>query len=196
MIFVKVYTFDFLEQAMDLINDHHIWSDMNNFVGMVDAANPFSGCSPSPIGHLDEVVDGSWYRSSFAECQRHANGEDFLMLGVIAYCDKTGTDVNMHAGLEPFTFTFTIFNRHCWYKTEAWHLLGYMPNIDMKSSASKKQKRGTMLGKGMSTHNYHKCLSYILKSFIENQGWDAPIYADIRIGNLVSQRCLFFPWHI
>jgi len=57
--FVKVYTFDFLEQVMDLINDHHIWSDMNNFIGMVDPNNPFSGYSPSPFGCLDEVVDGS-----------------------------------------------------------------------------------------------------------------------------------------
>jgi len=84
---------------------------MNNFIGTVDPNNPFSGHSPSPFGCLDEVVDGSWYWSSYAECEKHANGEDFLMLGVIAYCDKTGTDVNMlHAGLEPFTFTLTIFN--------------------------------------------------------------------------------------
>jgi len=123
---------------MDLINNHHIWSDMNNFIGMVDPTNPFSGHSPSPFGYLDEVVDGSWYQPSYAECEKHANEEDFLMLGVIAYCDKTGTNVNMHAGLDPFTFTLTIFDCQCCYKTEAWHLLGYIPDIDMKSSASKK----------------------------------------------------------
>ena len=50
---------------------------------------------------------------TYAECKQMAGDEDFLMLGVILYFDKTGTDVYQRAGLELLSFTFTIFNREC-----------------------------------------------------------------------------------
>jgi len=42
--------------------------------------------------------------------QTIANGEHFMVLGLICYCDKTGTDVYQQHSLEPFSFTFCMFN--------------------------------------------------------------------------------------
>ena len=56
--------------------------------------NPFSGKSPREDGLLDELVDGNWYKQTYEECKSIAGSEDFLVLGVILYCDKTGTDTN------------------------------------------------------------------------------------------------------
>jgi len=99
------------------------------------------------------------------------------------YCDKTGTDVYQHAGLEPVSFTFTIFNQECQYKSEAWHVLGYIPDLDMKSSAYKTKQRLGAKGKGRPCCNYHTCLSQIQQSYLKFQGKDEPIYAWIWIGD-------------
>jgi len=98
---------------MDLINDVNIWGNLDNFKGTVDPENPFSGKSPREDGLFDEIVDSNWYKKTYEECKSIAGNEDFLILGVILYCDKTGTDMYQRAGLEPLSFTFTIFNREC-----------------------------------------------------------------------------------
>ena len=137
----EIIYYDFKEQALDLIHDIGIWGNLDNFKGTVDPKNPFSGQTPRTYGLLDEVIDGAWYKKTYAECKQMAGNEDFLVLGVILYCDKTGTDVYQRAGLEPLSFTFTIFNCECRYRSEAWCVLRYVPDIEMKSSADKAKQR-------------------------------------------------------
>jgi len=131
----EIIYYDFKEQALDLIHDIGIWGNLDNFKGTIDPKNPFSGQTPRTDGLLDEVIDGAWYKQTYAECKQMAGNEDFLVLGVILYWYKTGTDMYQRAGLEPMSFTFTIFNRDCRYRSEAWHVLGYVPDLQMKSSA-------------------------------------------------------------
>jgi hypothetical protein len=189
----EIIWYDFKEQALDLIHDIGIWGNLNNFKGTIDPNNPFSGRSPRSDGLLDEVVDGAWYKRTFNECKEMAGDEDFLVLGVILYCDKTGTDVYQRAGLEPLSFTFTIFNRECRYRSEAWHVLGYVPDLEMKSSAYKTKQRLGLMGKGRPCRNYHTCLRQILCSLKKYQGKDVPIREWIRIGDHVAKKRLFFP---
>ena len=189
----EIIWYDFKEQAMDLIHDIGIWGDLDNFEGTIDPKNPFSGQSPRTDGLLDEVVDGAWYNKTYAECKEIAGDEDFLVLGVILYCDKTGTDVNQRAGLEPLSFTFTNFNRKCRYRSEAWRVLGYVPDLEMKSTAYKTKQRLGLMGKGRSCRNHHTCLSKIVETLKKFQGKDEPIREWIRIGDHVSKRRLFFP---
>jgi len=59
-----------------------------------------------------------------------------------------GTNVYQRAGLEPLSFTFTIFNRECQCRSEAWHVLGYVPDLEMKSCAYKAKQRLGVMGKG------------------------------------------------
>ena len=75
---------------------------------LLNHENSFSGKSPRKDGLLDEIVDGAWYRKTYDECKTIAGDEIFLVLGVVMYCDKTGTDVYQCAGLEPLSFTFTM----------------------------------------------------------------------------------------
>jgi len=188
----EIICYDFKEQAMDLIQDIDLWGNMDNFIGTVDPENPFSGKSPRKDGLLDEIVDGAWYRKTYDECKTIAGDENFLVLGVVMYCDKTGTDVYQCAGLEPLSFTFTIFNCECRFKSEAWHVLGYVPDLEMKSSAYKTKQRLGAKGKGRPCQNYHTCLRKIMKSYIDNQGKEEPIYLWIRIGEKGSFIRVFF----
>jgi len=64
-------------------------------------------------------VDGAWYQRTYAECKEIAGDEDFMSLGAILHCDKTFNNVYQRAGIEPLSFTFTILNRECRYKSEA-----------------------------------------------------------------------------
>jgi len=153
----EIICYDFKEQALDLIQDIDLWGNLDNFIGTIDPENPFSGKSPRQDGLLDEIVDGAWYRRTYDQCKNIAGDEPFLILGVVMYYDKTATDVYQRAGLEPLSFTFTIFNRECRYKSEAWCVLGYIPDLEMKSSAYKAKKCLGAKGKGRPCRNYHTC---------------------------------------
>jgi len=187
----EIIWYDFKEQALDLIHDIGIWGNLENFEGTIDPKNPFSGQSPRTDGLLDEVVDGAWYKKTYAECKEIAGDDDFFILGVILYCDKTGTDVNQRAGLEPISFTFTNFNHECRYRSEAWRVLGYVPDLEMKSTAYKTKQRLGLMGKGRSCRNYHTCLKYILESLKKFQGKDHVIKEWVHIGDHVSKKRFF-----
>jgi len=80
-----------LSQAMDLIYNHEIWGNKNNFTGTIDMGDPFNSFM---------LWQQSWWRSwwclVYKNCARMCKGSKwrtFLVLGLICYCDKTGTDV-------------------------------------------------------------------------------------------------------
>ena len=83
--------------------------NLDNFIGTIDPENPFSGKSPRQDGLLDEIVDGAWYRITYDQCKNIAGNEPFLVLGVVMYCDKTGTDVYLLLHL-PFSTGNVITN--------------------------------------------------------------------------------------
>ena len=162
---IPLIRYDFLDQAKDLINDHELWGDLDNFDGTINC-NPDYYFSTKPTSKnnmmVDEVVSGKWYCKTYKTCSKIAGTEKFLILGVICYCDKTGTDVNQRNSLEPLSFTFTIFNRKCRYRTSSWRLLGYLPDFDIKSKASKSIGRSSSVGRRQATRNYHRCLEQLL----------------------------------
>jgi len=192
---ISVIRHNFLSQAMDLIYDHEIWGNMSNFVGTVDINDPFN---PLKYGRcdnkVDEVVDGSWYKNTVKECVKIANGERFVVFGIVCYCDKTGTDIYQRNSLEPLSFTFCVFNRECRYKTSSWRTLGQLPDFDLSSSATHCIAREGFIGKGRSIRNFHACLETILSPFVENQGVKKPIYANICFGEKVAMCRVFFPF--
>jgi len=190
---VSVVYYDFLDQVNDLLNDISIWGDESNFEGTVDMKNPFSNDFIRSDEYVDEVNDGHWFCETNEECKHIAGDDPYLVLPVIGYIDKTGTDVNQRNKLEPFSFTLSILNRCCRYRTNAWRVLGFMPDLEHKSSAAITRGRSGPVGKGRMARNYHRCLAVILQSFMKQQGKDIPIYGTVRIGNFVARRRLFFP---
>jgi len=185
----------FLSQAMDLIHDHEIWGNENNFKGTVDMDDPFDCYRYGRCDNkVDEVVDGVWYKKTVEECEKIAKGERFVVMGLIFYCDKTGTDVNQRNSLEPFSFTFCLFNRECRYNTAAWRTLGYVPDFDKMSSATHSISRGGYIGKGRTIRNFHKCLEILMDPMFRNQGDITPLYANVRFGDKVAICRVFFPF--
>jgi len=184
---ITVIRQNFLTQAMDLIHDHEIWGDCNNFTGTVSMDDPYNSFKHGRSDKkVDEVVDGIWYRQTVEECAKIAKGERFLVLGLIFYCDKTGTDVNQRNSLEPVSFTFCLFNRQCRYKTAAWHTLGYIPDFENMSSAMHSFSHGGFIGKSRSCRNFHACLEVLLSPLIGGQGKDIAIHANVRFGDMVA----------
>jgi len=66
--------------------------------------------------------------------------------------------------LEPLSFTLTNFNCEYRYHSESWRVLGYVPDLEMKSTAYKTKQKLGLVGKGRSCRNYHTCLKHILES--------------------------------
>jgi len=71
--------------------------------------------------------------------------------------------------------------------------LGFIPNLEHKSSAAITCGCSSLIGKGRASRNYHQCLSQILSLLSHNQGLQKPIYGSIQIGDIVARRHLFFP---
>ncbi len=159
----------------------------SNFIGTVDMNDPFN---PLKYGHcnnkIDEIVDGSWYKNTVKECEKIAKGECFIVLGIVCYCDKTGTDIYQRNSLEPFSFTFCVFNRECRYKTSSWHTLGQLPDFNLLSSATHYVAHEGFIGKGRSIQNFHTCLETILSPLFANQMIKKPIYANVCFGEKVA----------
>jgi len=181
---------------MDLIHDHEIWGNETNFIRTINMGDPFN---PFKYGRcdnkVDEVVDGAWYKHTVLECAKIAKGEHFLVFGPICYCDKTGTDVYQQNSLEPFSFTFCVFNQECRYKSNAWHTLGQIPDLDSLLSASHCTCHAGYKGKSCSICNFHSCLEDIVGPLIDDQGFSKPIYANVCLE--IRLLCVeFFPFGI
>jgi len=185
--YVNVVYYDFLEQVNDLLNDSTIFSDINNFISMIDMNDPFGNKRPPQNGLIDEVHDAKWYQDTVIHFGTIANGEPYLLLPIIGYVDKTGTDVNQRNKVELFSFTLSILNCQCQFTSKAWQVLGFVPNLEHKSLAAITRGRSGHIGKGKTSRNYHHCLSIILESFIRNQGLEEPVYGFVRIGDQVAR---------
>ena len=136
---VHIVHYDFLEQWNDLHQDNQLWGDLSCLC--VDPNNPFSGSPSRQDGMVDEVVDGHWYRSTRAYIIQNlvTPGEPYLIDPQILYADKTGTDQYQRWGVEPFLFTSALLNRQARNKASSWRPLGFLPDLDLKSSAAKKR---------------------------------------------------------
>jgi hypothetical protein len=71
--------------------------------------------------------------------------------------------------LEPVLFTLGVFSRKLRNQTRAWRILGFIPDLQLTSSALKKSARSRLVGKGIGERNYHTCLGVVLHSYIKCQ---------------------------
>jgi len=127
---------NFLDQVHYLLNDISIWGEECNFKGTINMEDPFSNEPIHVDGFVDEIIDAEWYKKTNAPCKDLCPNEPYLILPVVGYIDKTGTDVNQRNKLEPFSFTLGILNHSCHYQLKAWRVLGFMSDLEHKSSAA------------------------------------------------------------
>ena len=189
----KLVYYQFLDQVKDLNADLSIFGDLNNLC--VDPSDPFGGNPGCTDGLVDELVDAEWYQKTRRDIEDNLvkDGEPFLVLPVVMYVDKTGVDTFQRYGVEPLMFTIGIIRRKLRNKAEAWRLLGLLPDLNLKSSASQKRDRDSEFGKSRHARNYHRCLAKVLESFVNNQGFKEPLYGQFRLGPYIQKVRLFFP---
>lgn len=180
---VSCIAFKFQAQFTDLLEDGRIFHNINNLV--VNQNDPFA-VYENQDGRLDEILDGTWYPSSVSRLRSHpvtpfVDGIDFLV-PLVLYCDKTGTSINQRHPLEPFLFTLGIIRRSVRNNPAAWRALGFIPDLEAKSSAEKAFIRSK--NTGYTTQTYHLCLEYILKGIQEVQ--ERGIVHWLRLGDVAK----------
>ena len=164
----QVIRFDFYEQVMDLLGTTEIFANPENLNINIDPKDKNARWRPyvPPEGeeNLDDVLDGKWYQET-VEFQVTTRFGKVFWVPIIIYVDKTGTDAFQRHGLEPVIFTTPLIKCELRNHPKAWRILGFIPDLEGKSSAVKQKANQSEATKGISVRNYHKCLSVVLETF-------------------------------
>ncbi len=126
---VSIVFFTFLDQVHDFTEWYHNMVWWIKFWRHCTHGHPFSNDQTRNDGFVDEIHDAHWYHLTNDKCKCISGNEPDLILPVIGYIDKTGTDVNQRNTLEPFSFTLSILNQWYRYCSNAWRVLGFMPYL-------------------------------------------------------------------
>ena len=134
----EVFFFPFVEMLQDLADT--AW----NHLHMI---------TPETCGQSndDELWNSNWMNETFGlPTYMNFNSDTDVMLPIILYLDKTGTDVLQRYSLEPLLFTTAALNRESRENRRFWRHLGFIPS----SKISEDSKD--------SLQFYHQCLEVIL----------------------------------
>ena len=168
---VDVVSFNAERMILDLLDDRSIFGDTNNLV--VNKSNPFL---PYQNEHefADEIMDGSWYRETIKRLKTFKSDpfkeEVEFILPLILYVDKTGTTMNQRCPLEPFMLTTAVIRRSLRTDPTSWRPLGFVPDLETKSSA--EAKFVNTRNRGATAQAYHHALGLLLKGVeeVQNKG--------------------------
>jgi hypothetical protein len=118
---------------------------------------PF-GKHPGPTDGSDqELLDSYW------NCKMYdkwiSNPETKILFPVEVYVDKTGKTAGLQSYCgEPMTWSTPLLNQSICQSDKAWRAMGYIPDLEVSSSAKKKKKaNGANVTKGRSLQNYQRC---------------------------------------
>jgi hypothetical protein len=179
-----------IKEALEhLMGVRSVWGWPENLVinhGREERWQPFT----SP--HLDDALSGKWYKRT-VEHLRRTRGLDAKMVGtdgllvlvnpLIIYGDKTGKDAYQRYSMEPWMVTSALLRRFIRYQPWAWRHIGFIPDLELKSKATKGRQR--VKDQGISTANYHFCFKAMLEGFREVTTEGFITY--VRLGKLVRK---------
>ncbi len=134
-----------------------------------------------PAGTEHELWNTPWMRKTF-QTDKYINfdpGND-IMLPVILYLDKTGTDVNQRYSLEPVLFSLAAIPREQRESRHSWHHFGFVPQ---KHGCSEEESSSDL-------QLYHDCLSYLLDGLREAQNNPPRVSFKLNDGGMVHRRAL------
>jgi hypothetical protein len=92
-----------------------------------------------------------------------------MPVALIAFGDKSHTDLHGSLALTPVIFTLSLFNRAAWNSTNFWRPFGYIPNLSAQKGVADKRLTKDKL------QDEHSCLSVLFKSLCDinkNGGFD------------------------
>ena len=179
----SVVKFDFVGMVIDLLEDRGIFGNLDNLVVRRD--DPFYPYA-NTTGNLDEILDGSWYEDTVIEMIEE-EGMDIhteFFLPIVIYLDKTGIDNNQRYALEPVLFTFAFIRRHIRRTNRANRILGFVPDLELKSSAVKEVQRSRVASNSAAAANYHACLDVLVRQIAEAE--EKGVHTYLRLGNEVK----------
>jgi hypothetical protein len=105
-----------------------------------------------------------------------------IMLPVILYMDKTGTDVNQRYSLEPVLFSLAAIPRERRESRHAWRHLGFVPQQQSRDSDDEIIT---------SLQFFHDCMYYLLDGLSAAQKNPPTLLVRLRDGQLVQRKaCL------
>lgn len=142
----EVFSFPFLDMLQDLIDT--AWNHLHTI-------------TPNNCSHGagdDELWNSEWMTQTFGLAPHtNFNPEKDIMLPIILYVDKTGTDTLQRYSLEPLLFTTAALNRESRENRRFWRHLGFIPSS--KNIEDSKD----------SLQFYHQCLGSILNGLKDAQ---------------------------
>jgi len=146
-----VYKFPFIGMLQDLLDN------CGNNIHVIDKDNDYS----LDVATKSELWNSSWMADTFQQCQayKHFDKEKEIMLPLILYMDKTGTDALQRYSLEPVLFTTTAIPREAREKDASWRHLGFIPPLTKSD-----QNQDTYDQKQLQL--YHDFLAVLLEDLI------------------------------
>ncbi len=135
----EVFSFPFVDMLQDLVDT--TWNHLHHI---------------SPQSCIDDNSDELWNSKWMKETFQHPRYNNFnpdndVMLPIILYLDKTGTDVLQRYSLEPMLFTTAALNRESRENRRFWRHLGFIPSSKCMEDSKD------------SLEFYHQCLTVILR---------------------------------
>ena len=133
------------------------------------------------VGTEHELWNTEWMRNTFSnEKYIDFEPERDIMLPLILYMDKTGTDVNQRYSLEPVLFSLAAIPRESRESRHSWRHLGFIPQ---KQKCSEDETSSDL-------QFYHNCLSYLLDGLREAQMNPPTVLVRSKDGNFSQRRAL------
>ena len=150
-----VPTFDVKTMLLNILNDKSKMKMEN----IASNYNLFTGKAIGEVTHIDEIHTG-W---AWEEARAHHCGDDenVLPMGLVAFYDKTHSDLFGALACAPFIVVPTFFNMECRCNTDFWVTLGYVPNIGHGKGKVNQQKSREKL------QDQHNCIRVITQQLAQ-----------------------------
>jgi len=166
----EVFRFMFQDMLQDLL---HSCSKHLHIISSVPEQ-----CNHIEKGTEHELWNTQWIKNTFkTEQYRDFDSDNDMMLPIILYMDKTGTDVNQRYSLEPVLFSLAALPREQRESRHSWRHLGFVPPRDSNCE-----------DESSSLQFYHDCLSYLLDGIREAQKNPPTVTIKLPNGNTIERR--------
>jgi hypothetical protein len=155
----NVFRFSFTEMLQDLVDSQQ--NHIHLFNGSIEPG--------------DELWNTSWMHTTFDQYGPDFDNENEIMLPIILYMDKTGTDAYQRYSLEPVLFSLGVLSREKREDRRSWRHLGFIPSTDH------------MEDKDLTLQFYHNCLSVLLQDLKYAQA-NPPTIQVVKDGQRVAMK--------
>ena len=167
-----VVCFDFAPALLSLLQDDNLMLPENLVINLDD---PTSMYIPSD-NKFGEAHTGERYRELFRELITARNQ---LLVPIILYLDGTAIDGKGHIEVCPVSFTTSLFTEQVRRNSNAWRLLGFVPDLNRGRSAAMNSYANSTQTKGRTTRNFHHVMDVIFKGMAKGQAG-----RDVRLKNV------------